>query len=303
MKILITGGAGFIASNIAEQYLRLGHEVVIVDNLYHGFKKNLPQKAVFYQADIRDMPKMKEIIQKEKPEVINHHAAFINVVESVSNPKETVDINVAGTINLLVAASENKVRKFIFSSTGGAIYSGVDKYPIAEEVAPRPESPYGLSKLLGEEAIKYYARVNHFEYLIFRYANIYGPRQDTHGEAGVLAIFSELLREHKSPIIFGDGTKTRDYVYVKDVVTANVLGLTKGKNVTLNLGVGQEITDQQVYDELKKYFANLAQVKYEAVRPGEILRSSLDAKKAQTVLGWQAQYSFSEGVKDYLKNG
>ncbi len=192
------------------------------------------------------------------------------------------------------------IKKFIFASTGGAIYGDVKKYPISETVKPQPPSPYGLSKLLAEECIEYYARLNKFSYLTLRYPNVFGPKQDPKGEAGVVAIFTEIFKKNKTPNIFGDGTKTRDYVYIDDIVKANVIGLRKGKNEILNLGTGKEITDQMVYDTIKAHFPKAKTAKYKAVRAGEVMRSSLNANKAKRILNWKPQYTFKTGVAKYI---
>ncbi|MFA5995899.1 MAG: NAD-dependent epimerase/dehydratase family protein [Patescibacteria group bacterium] len=301
MRILVTGGAGFIASHITAAYIKLGHKVVVVDSMHHGFKQNINPKAKFYQADIRDLTAIRKIMQTEKPEIINHHAAIAEVVKSVTDPIPTLEVNVQGTVNLLLTGMEIKIKKFIFASTGGAIYGDPGKYPISERVNPEPLSPYGLSKLLGEKCIEYYARVGKFNYTIFRYPNVYGPRQDPHGEAGVVAIFSEKIRQNVNPTIYGDGSKTRDYTYVADIVQANVIGLKKGDHLTVNLGLGKEISDQMVYDTISANFKHAPTAKYKAVRTGEALRSCLNARKARAILNWKPKYNFKEGIKEYLK--
>lgn len=296
MKILVTGGAGFIGSHIVDTYIAAGHRVAVIDNMSHGFKKNLNPKAVFYKSDIRDLNRMRQIIKKERPQVINHHAAIAEVVRSMTEPLPTMQVNVEGTINVLLAGGEVGIKKFLFASTGGAIYGETARYPITETVTPRPPSPYGLSKLLAEHCIAYYAGVFGFHYLIFRYPNVFGERQDPHGEAGVVAIFTKQLQAGARPTIFGDGTKTRDYIYVRDIARANVIGLRRGKNDIVNLGRGKEISDQAVYDAVQQHTGSQARPKYVAVRAGEVLRSSLNAARAQHVLGWKPQYTFSDGV-------
>ena len=199
MKILITGGAGFIASHVADTYIKAGHKVAIVDNLLTGFRRNVNPKAKFYKADIRDLTQMQAIFKKERPEIVNHHAAIAEVVKSLRNPIPTLQTNVLGTTNVLLSFGmygRGKNKKFIFSSTGGAIYGEPKKIPADESEERAPLSPYGLSKLLGEELIKFYARQYGFSYLIFRYPNVYGPRQNPKGEAGVIAIFGRLMKRH-----------------------------------------------------------------------------------------------------------
>ena len=300
MKILVTGGVGFIGSHIVDASINLGYKVVVIDNLSTGFIKNLNPKAKFYKADIRDLPKIEKIFQEEKPQIINHHAAIAEVVKSLHDPLPTINVNVIGTINLLLSAGKIGVKKFIFSSTGGAIYGQPDKIPADESIPTIPLSPYGLSKLLGEECIKFYAKHYDFDYLIFRYPNVYGPRQNPKGEGGVVAIFSGLARESKRPTIFGDGTKIRDYVYVDDIVKANIIGFKKGKNEILNLGWGKKISDQKIFNTLAKNLNFKKPPIYAPFRRGEIYQITLLAQKAKNNLGWEPKVNLEEGIKKYL---
>lgn len=300
-KILVTGGVGFIGSHVVDDYINLGHKVVVIDNLSTGFRKNLNPKARFYKADIYDLPKIKEIFQKEKPQIINHHAAIAEVIKSLRNPLPTLNVNVIGTVNLLLCSGKTRIKKFIFSSTGGAIYGEPDKIPADENTPVIPLSPYGLSKLLGEECIKFYAKTFGFDYLIFRYPNVYGPRQNPKGEAGVVAIFSRLIKSEKRPTIFGDGTKTRDYVYIDDIIRANIAGLNKGKNEILNLGWGKKISDQKIFDTIAKNLNFKKPPIYAPFRSGEVYQIALLAKKAQKNLDWQPKIKLEEGIKNYLK--
>jgi len=301
MKILVTGGAGFIGSHIVDAYINLGYKVVVIDNLSTGFRKNLNPKAKFYKVDIGDLPKIEKIFQKEKPQIVNHHAAIAEVVKSLRDPLPTLNVNVIGTINLLLAAGKIRVKKFIFSSTGGAIYGQPDKIPADENTPAIPLSPYGLSKLLGEECIKFYAKHYGFDYLIFRYPNVYGPRQNPKGEAGVVAIFSGLMREGKQPTIFGDGSKTRDYVHIDDIVRTNIIGLHKGKNEIFNLGWAKKISDQKIFDTIAKNLNFKKPPIYAPFRHGEVYQIALSAKKARKNLGWQPQISLEEGIKKTVK--
>jgi len=301
MKILVTGGVGFIGSHIVDAYINLGYKVVVIDNLSTGFRKNLNPKAKFYKVDIGDLPKIEKIFQKEKPQIVNHHAAIAEVVKSLRDPLPTLNVNVIGTINLLLVAGKIRVKKFIFSSTGGAIYGQPDKIPADENTPAIPLSPYGLSKLLGEECIKFYAKHYGFDYLIFRYPNVYGPRQNPKGEAGVVAIFSGLMRKGKQPTIFGDGSKTRDYVHIDDIVRANIIGLHKGKNEILNLGWAKKISDQKIFDTIAKNLNFKKPPIYAPFRHGEVYQIALSAKKARKNLGWQPQISLEEGIKKTVK--
>jgi UDP-glucose 4-epimerase len=303
MKIIITGGAGFIASHIADEYIAHGHKVVIIDNLSKGSRKNLPKKAKFYKADITNLARMEKIFKKEKPEVVNHHAAIAEVVVSVRDPIPTLTTNVLGTANVLLAFGHHGrgKRKFIFSSTGGAMYGDPKQVPVNEATPPDPLSPYGLSKKLAEETIIFYAKQFGFDYFIFRYANVFGPRQNPHGEAGIVAIFGALMKSGKTPTIFGDGSKSRDYVYVGDVAAANLAALKKGKNTTANLGRGKLITDQKVFEVISKEAGFKKDAIYAPYRPGEIYRISLDASKASRLLGWKPKTPFEEGVRVAMK--
>ena len=298
MKIIITGGAGFIASHVTDEYIKAGHKVVIIDNLSKGFRKNLNPKAKFYKADITDLAKMEEIFKKEKPEIVNHHAALAEVVVSVRDPIPTLTTNVLGTANLLLAFGHHGrgKRKFIFSSTGGAMYGAPKKLPVSE-IEPDPFSPYGLSKQLGEQTIKFYAKQFGFDYYIFRYGNIFGPRQNPHGEAGIVAIFGALMKQGQRPKIFGDGTKSRDYLYVGDVAAANLAALKKGKNVTTNLGRGILVTDQQIFDVIAGAAGYKETPIYAKYRPGEVFAISLDARRARKILGWKPKMDLKEGVR------
>ena len=302
MKIIVTGGAGFIASHVVDQYIQDGHQVAVIDNLATGFKKNINSRAKFYLADIKDTKKINRIFQAEKPDIVNHHAAIAEVVKSLRDPMPTFNVNINGTVNLLFASGQNQVKKFIFSSTGGAIYGEPDKIPADEGTEPTPLSPYGLSKYVGEIFIKFYAQMYGFNYLIFRYPNVYGPRQNPKGEAGIIAIFGGLIKTGKRPTIFGDGTKTRDYVYVKDIVQANSLALTKGEDVILNLGWGEEISDQEIFDAIAKNESSTKEVKYKPFRQGEVLRIAISNFQAKKTLGWSPKTKLTEGIKETLSN-
>ena len=299
MKIVVTGGAGFIASHIVDAYIAKGHTVIVIDDLSKGFKKNLDPKATFYKADITDLDAMRRILKKERPDIVSHHAAIAVVAESMRDPIPTMQVNVVGTTNVLVAAGEAGVKKILFASSA-AVYGNSKRIPIDEEAAKEPISPYGLSKLLGEETIKCHARIFGFTYCIFRYANVYGERQNPKGEGGVVAIFADIMRNGEHPTIFGDGTKTRDYVYVGDIARANVLGLTKGTNVIVNLARGEEVTDRQVFETIAKNLKFAGEPIWQPMREGEIVRSFLNAQKAQEILGWRAATDFEAGIRRML---
>jgi UDP-glucose 4-epimerase len=303
MKIIVTGGAGFIASHVADAYIAAGHRVIIIDNLATGFRRNMNPKATFYKADIRDLPLMEKIFKKERPEVVNHHAAIAEVVKSIANPLPTYEVNVLGTANVLLAFGKygrGKDRRFIFSSTGGAIYGEPKKIPADESTPRTPLSPYGLSKALGEDIIWFYAKQYGFTPVIFRYPNVYGPRQNPKGEAGVVAIFGGLLKSGKRPTIFGDGTKARDYTYVGDLVRANLAALKKGGGHILNLGWGVTVSDKTIFEEIARATGYRGVPRYAPYRTGEVYRIALDARKAKRVLGWTPRVKLRAGIRQAI---
>lgn len=304
MKILITGGAGFIASHIADAYIELGHEVVIVDNLSTGNLKNLNPKAKFIEADITDKEKIQEIIRDERPEVINHHAAHIQVGYSVKNPQFDAENNIIGLLNIMEAAKEIPVKKVIMAATGGAMY-GNKQTPFNETMKAEPLSPYGISKRAGELYLNYYHELYQIPFISLRYSNVYGPRQNAHGESGVIAIFTEMIADGKTPAINGDGTHTRDYVYVEDVARANVLALNSDFVGELNIGTKTEISTNEVFRKVVNEMGVDIEEKHIEERPGEQVTSSLDYSKAREILAWEPRVDFDEGVKrvvEWYKN-
>lgn len=295
MRILVTGGAGFIASHVSDRLFALGHEVSIVDNLSTGKRENLPQAAKFHEIDIRDAT-LSAVFEADKPEVVIHHAAHADVTRSVRDPQYDASVNVLGSLNLLECCRAHGVRKFIYASTGGALY-GEPEYIPADEAHPiNPLSPYGVSKHTVEHYLYAY-RANHgLEYTVLRYPNVYGPRQDPHGEAGVVAIFSLQLLTGKQPVIFGDGSKTRDYCNVADIVEANVLALNSPLSGTYNLGRGLEVTDLEVFEAVRAAVGSKTEPAYSPVRPGEVEHIALDAAKAERELGWKWKVELTDGI-------
>ena len=296
MKILVTGGAGFIASHIVDSYIKAGHEVVVIDNLSTGKANFVNPKAKFYKADIRDAEEMSRIIGEFKPEVINHHAAHIQVGYSVINPQFDAQNNVIGLLNIMQAAKEIGIKKMIMASTGGAMY-GNQKTPFKDSMKEEPLSPYGVSKRAGELYLNYYHQEFKIPYTALRYANVYGPRQNAHGESGVIAIFSEMIAAGKQPIINGDGTHTRDYVYVTDVTRANELALKTDFVGSINIGTTEETTTNEVYRQVVAEFGAKMEEKHGPARPGEQITSSLDYSRAKEVLSWEPTIKFNDGVK------
>ena len=296
MKILITGGAGFIASHVADTYIELGHEVIIVDNLSTGNLENLNPKAKFIEADITDKEKIQEIIRSERPEVINHHAAHIQVGYSVKNPQFDAKNNIIGLLNIMEAAKEVSIKKIIMAATGGAMY-GNKQTPFNEGMKAEPLSPYGVSKRAGELYLNYYHELYQIPFISLRYSNVYGPRQNAHGESGVIAIFTEMIADGQTPAINGDGTHTRDYVYVEDVAKANVLALNSDFVGELNIGTQTEISTNEVFRKVVNEMGVNIEKKHIEERPGEQITSSLDYSKAREILGWEPRVDFDEGVK------
>lgn len=312
MKILVTGGAGFIGSNVVDGYIEKGHSVVVVDNLFTGSKENLNPEATFYEVDIRS-PEIATIIEKERPEVINHHAAQISVPASVEDPCFDADVNVKGLLNMLEASRKNGVRKVVFISSGGAIYGEADQYPTTEHYSPQPLSPYAITKLVSEYYLFYYYHQWGLAYTILRYANIYGPRQIPHGEAGVVAIFMNQLMKNQTCTLYHFPNEPsgmiRDYCFVGDIVKANLLALDQGENDMFNIGTekGTNTLDlfRIIFEEVEKIKTDLdgalQEPKRELARPGDITKSCLVAEKAGNVLGWRPETSLAKGIKATLE--
>lgn len=308
MRILVTGGAGFIASHLVDRLIADGHSVAIVDNLSAGQKENINPKAHFYKTDICDLAALEAIFQKELPEIVDHHAAHVNVRKSVEIPMYDASVNILGSLNLCELAKKYQVRKFIYVSTGGAVYGEPEDLPVKETHPIEPLSQYGVSKHTVEHYLSIFHKLYGLNFTVLRYPNVYGPRQSPHGEAGVIAIFSELILKNMRPTIFGNGSKTRDYVYVDDIVAANILVLNNlgiGRGEIYNLGWGKEISDLDVFNTVKRVLKSNIEPIFSEKRPGEIDHISLDSSKASRELDWKPQVSFEEGVKlstEYYKN-
>lgn len=300
VKILVTGGAGFIGSNIADTYIKTGHKVAILDNLSSGKRGNINPRAKFYKLDIND-PKVEKIFAREKFDIVNHHAAQIDVRSSLSNPVNDAQINIIGSLKLLDYSNKYKIKKFIYASTGGAIYGEPKYLPTDEKHPVMPLSPYGLAKYCFEHYLKYFHNMHKLKFTVLRYGNVYGPRQDPLGEAGVVAIFTNLILKKKKPVIFGDGNQGRDFVYVKDVVLANMLALTKGDGEILNISTSRETTVNKIFMLLCKAANIKIKPEYAPARKGEVYQIYLDYNKARKILGWQPFYSLENGIKETIK--
>lgn len=304
MKILVTGGAGFIASQIADAYIAEGHKVFILDDLSTGFEKNVNTKAVFIKKDIID-PSLSKLFEKEKFDVVNHHAAQMDVRKSVADPSFDAATNILGTINLLQNCVKTGVKKFMFASTGGAVYGEQSYFPADENHPTSPLSPYGISKLAVEKYLFFYYAQHKLKYTILRYANIYGPRQNAMGEAGVVAIFSTKLLKGEQPVINGNGEQTRDYVFVGDVVKANLLTLNENSCNTYNIGTGIETNVNDLYKTLNKIIGNGQQEKHGPAAPGEQMRSVITSDKIFNKFNWRPTTNVNDGLiqtVNYFRN-
>ncbi|HEY6867793.1 MAG TPA: NAD-dependent epimerase/dehydratase family protein [Candidatus Eisenbacteria bacterium] len=297
MRILVTGGAGFIGSNVVDRFVALGHDVSVLDNLSTGQREFVNPRARLYEVDLTDHDAVERCVSDWKPAVVDHHAAQIDVRHSVSDPVFDARTNILGGIELLQSCRRHGVRKLIYSSTGGALYGEGRTLPAPEEHPVNPESPYGASKHTFEHYLFIWKLLHGLDYTVLRYANIYGPRQNPHGEAGVNAIFIGLMLHGKRPRIFGDGEAVRDYVYVEDVVEANVLALDRGGGEMVNIGTGVGTSVNQIFRELKGILNFDQEPIYEPARPGEVQRIFLDASRAKQVLGWAPKTTFRAGLE------
>ena len=299
MKVLITGGAGFIGSHVADAYLRAGHEVVIVDNLATGNTDNIPAKAKFYLLDIGS-PELDKLFEMEKPEIVDHHAAQISVTASTRDPMQDARVNALGLLNLLQTCVRHRIGKLIFISTGGAIYGDTEDMPTSEEHPPQPVSPYGIHKFLGEQYLRFYAEQHGLNYTVLRYANVYGPRQNPLGEAGVVSIFINTLLKGQTPTVFAYPEEPegmlRDYVYVEDVAAANLAAADKGAGELINIGTGVTTTTGALYRAIASFFEHPPEPKRGEARPGDLRRSCLNIEKAEKLLAWKPSIDLKEGL-------
>ena len=307
MKILVTGGAGFIGSHVVDKFIKNGHEVVVVDNLSTGNKKNLNPQARFYEVDITDKDALESIFKNEKPDIVDHHAAQVSVVYSVDHPDFDARVNIIGSLNLIDLSLKYGIKKFIYASTGGAVYGEPVYLPCDEKHPVDPLAPYGISK----HSVEHYLFMNHvnfgLKYIVLRYANVYGPRQDPFGEAGVVAIFSKRMLTGDDVFIFGDGFQERDFVYVGDVAEANLLALNFDKEIKnsldpiFNVGTGIGTNVNKIFELIKKFTGYEKDAIYKPPRPGEVYKVYLDNKKIKGVMGWAPRFSLEEGIKETVE--
>jgi UDP-glucose 4-epimerase len=299
MKALVTGGAGFIGSNLVDALVERGDEVTVTDNLSTGRRENLEQAngAALLELDVRDAEAAKDVLERVQPEVVYHLAAQIDVRRSVADPAFDASINVQGTINLLRASVAAGVRRFVNASTGGAIYGENERIPAPEDHPVAPKAPYGQSKYCAEGYADLFARLHGLSTVSLRYGNVYGPRQDPLGEAGVIAIFCGLALEGGNPTVFGDGLQTRDYVYVGDVVEANLRAAESEAGGPFNIGCQVETTVLQLVEAIAPRAEGDFEPQHEPERPGEVRRSTLDCSRAREELGWEARVPLDEGLE------
>jgi len=304
VRALVTGGAGFIGSHLVDALLADGIDVLAVDDLSRGRREQVNTAAEFTRMDVAD-PRLIELVGAHRPDIVFHLAAQIDVRRSVADPVADTQTNVVGTVNLLHASAQHGVRRVVFASSGGAIYGDTDVIPTPESHELRPASPYGTAKLCGEAYGTLYQRMRGLEFIALRYANVYGPRQDPHGEAGVVAIFAQRLLRDAAVTINGDGLQTRDYVYVDDVVRANLAAMSSRTPDAVNIGTGVETDVDGLYERVRRVSGTEARTVHGDAKPGEQRRSCLDIGHARTALGWEPSVALDEGLRrttDFFRN-
>ena len=302
MKILVTGGAGFIGSHLADAFLQDGHEVAILDSFETGSRHNLNPQARFFEADMRDKARVDAVFTEFAPDAVSHHAAQISVPDSVADPAFDAGSNIVGGLNVWRAARDNGARRFIFASSGGAIYGDAQNLPVAEDQIAAPLSPYGLSKQVFEMYLAQLRAGSAMVPVILRYANVYGPRQGARGEAGVVSVFTRRLLGGKQCTIFGDGSMTRDYVFVGDVVRANRLALERGDDGVFNIATSTQTTTLELFHMVRELLGSDCDPVFAPERAGEVRFSCLDAQKARRELGWEPQVALQEGLQQVVEH-
>ena len=296
MKVLVTGGAGFIGSHLVDRLVQEGHEVIIVDNLVTGKRRNINRAARFYKQDVQSW-RLERVFRNERPNVVMHLAAQMDVRKSVEDPMFDAQVNILGTLNVLQQAVKHGVRKVVFSSSGGAIYGEQETYPAPESHVTKPMSPYGLSKLCGEQYLSYYQRSSGIQVVSLRYANVYGPRQDPEGEAGVVSIFIQKMLNNEQAVINGNGRQTRDFVFVEDVVEANLAVMGQDTQGTYNVGTGVETSINDLFRILIQHTGSTCKEVHGPAKKGEQARSVIDSTRLRHELSWDPKADLSDGLK------
>ena len=299
MRILVTGGAGFIGSHVVDAMLAEGHKVFVVDDLSHGHRENLPAGAQLFVVDVCSS-ELDAVYEETHPEVVCHHAAQVSVSRSIVNPVEDAELNVVGTVKVLDLAVKHDVRKIIYISSA-AVYGNPQYQPCDEAHPVKPLSPYGLTKHMGEDYVMLFHELYNLHYTIFRYANVYGPRQDTEGEAGVIALFTRRMLDNEATTIDGDGQQTRDFIYVEDIAMANVLALSHGDDAIINLGTGAACSINQLWRSLQKLTAYTGQECHGAARKGDIRDMVFSFKRAQELMDWHPAVSLEDGLRQTVR--
>ena len=297
MKILITGGAGFIGSSIAESYLASGHNVSVVDDLSTGRRENLPMGVRFFQVNITDNTSLERVFAEIRPDVVSHHAAQMDIRRSMRQPLLDAEVNIVGSLSVLELCVRYKVQKLIFASSGGAIYGEPQILPATETTPEIPISHYGVTKLSVERYLYVYHFLYGLNYVALRYANVYGPRQNPHGEAGVVAIFAGQMLRGETCTIFGDGSKTRDYIFIEDIVHANLRALESCECGVFNVGCGIGVTDYEIFNVIRQVVGATQEPIFAPHRSGEVQHIALDASAASSVLGWKSKIGLVEGIR------
>ena len=299
MKIIVTGGAGFIGSHIVDKLIARDYQVVVIDSLVTGKKENANSAAKFYEKDIRDKEAVSKIFTDEKPDMVCHQAAHASVIKSTEDPQYDAEVNILGSLNILQACVKAKIKKLVFASTGGALYGDTEERPTPETRPTKPISPYRVGKLSIEQYLHYFHKIHGLPYVTLRYANVYGPRQDPFGEAGVVAIFSQKMIADEQPIINGDGEQTRDYVNVKDVAEANIAALESDLNdAVFNIGTVQETSVNELFAKMAKAADKQIEEKHGPAKPGEQKTSALDCQKIKKELDWQPTIDLEKGLAE-----
>lgn len=296
MKVLVTGGAGFIGSWLVDRLVAEGHDAVVVDNLLSGCARQVHEEAAFYRLDIRDRQPLDDVLARERPQVISHHAGQVSVRRSVAGPADDASVNVVGFLNVLEASRRHGVERIVFASSGGTVYGEQDTFPADETHPLRPVSPYGIAKMACEHYLRCFHAMYGLPFVALRYGNVYGPRQSPRGESGMVALFADRLLRGKPIHINGDGRQTRDFVYVDDVVEANMLAVHATDPEVFNVGTGVETAINDVFEHLKRLVCSSASPEYGPAKPGEQRRSVLNVDRLARRLDWQPRTALADGL-------